>query len=100
MELGEYYIEAIWTTGFTISSMVEPRRSVVVLVFKTHWYAMACDGEQGEAWPARDVNEPYLSQLCALFLEGRLLEEEDRILPLLQFVWENEFMPTLLAEEP
>ena len=99
MGVGEYYIEALWTTGFTISSLVESKRSVVVLVFKTHWYAMACDGEQGEAWPVGEVNEPYLSRLCTLFQEGRLLDDEEKILPLLQFVWENEFMPTLLMEE-
>ncbi|RLC66594.1 MAG: hypothetical protein DRI52_11835 [Chloroflexi bacterium] len=100
MELGEYYIEALWNTGFTISSVAEPKRSVVVLVFKTHWYALACDAEQGEVWPSKEVNEPYLSHLCSLFLKGKLLEEEEKILPLLQFVWENEFMPTLLMEEP
>jgi len=69
------------------------------LVFKTHWSALACDGEPGEAWPAKEVNEPYLNQLCSLFLEGKLLEKEERVLPLLQFVWENEFMPTLFMEE-
>ncbi len=72
----------------------------MVLVFKTHWFALACDAEQGEAWPSKEVNEPYLSHLCSLFLERRLLDEEEKILPLLQFVWENEFMPTLLMEEP
>ncbi len=97
--MGEYFIEALWTTGFTISSLAEPRKSVVVLVFKTHWYALACDAGEGEVWPSREVNEPYLSHLCSLFLEGRLLEREGEILPILQFVWENEFMPTLFMEE-
>ena len=100
MEVGEYYIESLWNTGFVISSIAEPKRSVVVLVLNTNWYAMACDSQQGETWPVRDVNEPYLSHLCSLFLEGRLLEEEEKVLPLLQFVWENEFIPVLMAEEP
>ncbi len=96
---GDYYIEAIWDTGFCISSLEEPKRNVVVLVFGNHWFALACDGKRGEMWTTGMANDSYLSELVGYFLEGSLTERED-VSPLLQFIWENEFMPILFAEGP
>lgn len=93
MQKSDYFIEATWGTGFVISSLTRCKNSVVVLLCDNSWYALACNGEEGEIWPVREVNETYLSQLSALFIQGELLEREEEIEPLLQFIWENEFGP-------
>jgi len=76
-----------------ISSVANIKKSVVVLIYKNYWYAFACDGEKGEIWPTKEINEEYISHLSSLFLNGELLEKEEEIQPILQFIWENEFGP-------
>lgn len=61
---------------------------------------MACDGERGEMWPMSGANDQYVAHLASLFAQGDLVGDEDEVELLLQFVWENEFLPLLFGRDP